>query len=373
MDDFHLNLPPPPQTTGSNKLLSRPTRLPPPPPPINLPPLPPNGPLQVPPTRLPPAPPKLVNLPNEVLEKIILELPAVRGINHLCQTNSDFYQLCKSDAIWKKLVQRDFGVTRLDTNKVDSWKTLYQILSVQLYIGKVAVEDMGSADYPVLAVPFLDLEQAIDWIIKIIELNGDLFHLNTRSDEINIQILPGADQIDPGFLDIISAGYKQLLENVDRSANPTWLLTQLNITRKVVHAFIREYFHDPDNTELIGESNPDSDTYYNIEIENITPPVVKDDKQKYEFFLTNYSDDKQLYGSRFHKYSLSEILEILLHYFVKIESDSIFIRFKPKPVESFSSTIKTRIRPLGDASNFIQFVRQNTPKQNIVQELPELK
>ena len=75
--------------------------------------------------------PDFDKMPQEIIENFLLNSD-IREINHLCKTHKRVSEICQTDLFWKRLVDRDFGIKNLINT--DSWKCLYQMLNITLYL-----------------------------------------------------------------------------------------------------------------------------------------------------------------------------------------------------------------------------------------------
>ena len=133
--------------------------------------------------------PSLTVLPTELLEKTLLMLP-IGDVERLCKVNKEVQEICNTESFWRQMTKRDFNVDRMEGEiesgaATRSWKCLYQFLSSSVYT--CVVKSNGEYIY----MTFLTRTDAIDWIIKEIETDSNLFHLR----EIQYEELQNSNQV----------------------------------------------------------------------------------------------------------------------------------------------------------------------------------
>lgn len=177
------------------------------------------------------APLNLSNTSVEIGHSFLLNLP-ITDISQLCQINKWYSQICQDDNFWRRLVKRDFGVSKLVNT--DSYKCLYQLLNSPIFVVTTQYkdedededEDENDDNQPYTSV-FTTLNEAIDNLLGRISIQEVLHIKDFEPERIT--------DIDPDFVrqmqqeDIINLIFD----------DPT-LLRQFNRLRTAIHNQIRK-------------------------------------------------------------------------------------------------------------------------------------
>lgn len=138
------------------------------------------------------------DLPDEIVLKFLLKL-SIGQIREYCQTHPEVYKVCQNDYFWRLLVKRDFGVQQL--KNADSWKTLYQILSMYIYSATIVMisseQDVNPYESRSINTQnFMSFDNAFEWILN--EMQEIDFDLNFDPSQI-----PGLNSLSRDFRELV--------------------------------------------------------------------------------------------------------------------------------------------------------------------------
>lgn len=129
-------------------------------------------------------------LPDDLKKNYIVNFLEVEEILKLCETNSEYYEVCKDNKIWKRLIYRDFNI-EIHKNILKEFHILGKESYYEIYIYIYEISKFETNSIKIIIDLFLKKKNFILFLLSRITMKSsieDLLKLERIDEDILVDI-----------------------------------------------------------------------------------------------------------------------------------------------------------------------------------------